>query len=464
MKPFAFEGLKRQSYYKNYVTPREWKHGSRDMPFGLGAKSLYVDGTNGDDSNDGISWKTAKQKIQAAIDIAENWTNIFITTGAYNEDLVLSLENINLFGEQRDGVVVSAMGSDKRALKVHGNVCSINNMSFDMDDSEFCVEIFGDNCSMFDIKIDCLATTIGPDYCGLALVNLNACHLNQIVVDNAKMVFGVRMYNCDYCKIENCTLNLPNTDYIYTRGIYIAETRNSIVRGNEIVKAREGILADGLSSKNTIYHNNIISATYYLYDVAGANYWYENYIGGHTNVDNGFGIAKTPYTFSGGSDPRPVVVRNGWEFLSMGSTITNILEELELEAIHDSILFPEDTNETVTFTAGGAINTFGAWVEIVDNNAVTFSSKLTTHDGHISASSIESTDTNNKIYLFEVAYGAAKTVVVRHRFKSGVGVETFQSWRQKTLKIPTGETVYYRMKCETALATCTIDFRYHLHS
>ena len=459
--PGAFQGLKWQHYFKNYVTPREWKHGSRDMPFGLGAKSLYVDGTNGDDSNDGISWKTAKKKIQSAIDIAESWTNIFISSGTYSEAVLLDVENVHLFGQQRDGVVIESI--DHPALRVTGNVCSVHSLSIDVVDYIYCARIDADHCSLFDIKIDGRSTG-EEDGCedGLNLHNLTSCHLDQIFIQSPTLHFGVSVSYCDYCVIENCRLDLSYLG-ASTYGMYLSNSNKTVIKSNEIVEAKYGILTATAALDNNIFHNNIISATHYLYDEEGTNHWYENFIGGHTNVDNGFGIAKAPYTFTGGSDPRPTVVRNGWEFLSMGSTITNILEELELEAIHASYLFPEDTDETVTFTAGGTINTFGAWAEVVDNNAVTFSSKLASNEGHISASAIESANTNGKIYLIEIAYGAAKTIVAKHRFKSGVENDEFQLCRMRTLKIPAGETVYYRMKCETASATCEINLKYHFH-
>lgn len=139
---------------------------------------------------------------------------------------------------------------------------------------------------------------------------------------------------------------------------------------------------------------------------------------------------------------------------------------LILEAQHESSIYPEDTDEVVTFTAGGAINTFGAWAEIdVDGNGDTFSSKLATENGHISGILIEDLDTVDKRYLLEIAYGDDKTNVLRHRFLSGEvkKLAAVQFMRIRAEDIPAGETVYYRMKCETAGATCEISLRYHTH-
>jgi len=140
---------------------------------------------------------------------------------------------------------------------------------------------------------------------------------------------------------------------------------------------------------------------------------------------------------------------------------------LVLEIRHESDLFPEDTDEAVTFTAGTPANTFGSWAEIaVDVTGETFSSKVATENGHISGLLVEDLDTKDKRYLLEIAYGDDKTSVLRHRFLSGEAkkLAAVQYMRVRAEDIPAGETVYYRMKCETAGATCEISLRYHTHS
>ena len=139
-------------------------------------------------------------------------------------------------------------------------------------------------------------------------------------------------------------------------------------------------------------------------------------------------------------------------------------DELVLEASHLSQYFPEDSDETVTFTAGGVANTFGAWAEIVDNHSATFSSKFAADAGHVSSILVEDASVTDKVYVFEISYGAAKTIIIRGRVLSaGVLLDTVQQGRRRSLTIPAGETVYYRMKCETAGATARVALRYHLH-
>lgn len=172
---------------------------------------------------------------------------------------------------------------------------------------------------------------------------------------------------------------------------------------------------------------------------------------------------------SGGIKNTDVEIRNGvlsdaTKFAGASiATMKTIIDCLSTDTAHESFLFPEDSNETVTFTAGGTPNTFGAWTEIVDNNAVTFSSKLASNDGHLSTLDIEDASVSGKVYVCEISYGDSKTVVSRHRWVIGTGKQTERKGRFRPLKIPAGETVYYRCKCETGGATSVLHFKYHFH-
>lgn len=144
---------------------------------------------------------------------------------------------------------------------------------------------------------------------------------------------------------------------------------------------------------------------------------------------------------------------------------TDSLETTGMEHQHVTCIFPEDTDETVTFTAGSTNNAFCSWTEVVDNNSVTLSSKFTDTAGHISSMMIEDCNTKDKAYLIELSYGDDKTIVTRQRFIAGVTAKlpAIQQIRVRSAIITAGETVYYRMKCETKDATATLSCRYHLH-
>ena len=130
---------------------------------------------------------------------------------------------------------------------------------------------------------------------------------------------------------------------------------------------------------------------------------------------------------------------------------------------HVSDIFPDDTNKTVTLTAGGVINTFGAWAPVVDNLAAEFSTVFAALGGHISAISIEDCSIKDERYLLEVAYGAARVMIARSRFlKVNIKVDVNHKVFIRSVHVPAGETIYYRLKCETANATAEVHFRYYL--
>ena len=130
---------------------------------------------------------------------------------------------------------------------------------------------------------------------------------------------------------------------------------------------------------------------------------------------------------------------------------------------HVSEIFPADTDETVTLTAGNVANTFGAWAPVVDNNAVELSSVFAAQPGHICAIVIEDVNQVDERYMLEISYGAAYTIVARTRFmKSGVLVNVEHSRRIRSFHITAGHVVYYRLKCETLGKTAIVQFRYYL--
>jgi len=144
-------------------------------------------------------------------------------------------------------------------------------------------------------------------------------------------------------------------------------------------------------------------------------------------------------------------------------TLADLIQDIWDYCVHVSKIFPEDTDETVTITAGGTNNTFGDWAELADNNSVTLSSKFTAKSGYIVSILLEEADTKDVRYLLEIAYCATKTVVARSRFmKVNTKLNVSHQMRIRSLKIPKGEIVYYRLKCETASATAEIQVRYYI--
>jgi len=142
------------------------------------------------------------------------------------------------------------------------------------------------------------------------------------------------------------------------------------------------------------------------------------------------------------------------------------LASLGLEIHHTSLVFPSLSDLTVTFTAPVGVDTYSVWAEIVDSGANTLSNIFAADDGHLSAVVVEVFDTADKNYIFQISYGAAKVIITTIRFHGDgapghvIKVDT----RTRGPAIPAGETVYYRMMCETGSATCLVSFRYHIHT
>ena len=148
------------------------------------------------------------------------------------------------------------------------------------------------------------------------------------------------------------------------------------------------------------------------------------------------------------------------------NTLQVDMDTLILEGEHDSDLFPAASNETITLTAGAVANVFSAWVEIeVDVSGETFSSRFAALSGHISGALVEDLSVKDKRYVLETAYGDSKIGITKHRFVAGdvKNLIAIQYITVRAAGMPIGETIYYRMMCETADATCEISFRYHYH-
>lgn len=146
------------------------------------------------------------------------------------------------------------------------------------------------------------------------------------------------------------------------------------------------------------------------------------------------------------------------------ATLFGRLADVYLNDHHETRIFPEASNLDVVFTSGGAADTWGAWAEIVDSAATTFTSRLTL-DGHIVGIGPEECSVIDQVYMLEIAYGATHTVIARLRVESGAQIKlpAVGQRRIRSLHIPAGETIYYRMMDETGGGTMNVSIRYFLH-
>ena len=360
MKYYEFGTRKWQDYFANYVTPKGWKKGARDVPFGMGAKTLYVDDTNGDDTNDGESWKTATKTIQEAVDKATHWTNIFIKTGSYTESVHIDSKHaIALIGASRAGVHITAPTGGTAITSsaicfedsLNGSIHNIKLTSADYYGAYFLNSDIGlvENCYCYECKGGVKAYNAKD-----AIFRRNIIDGNNKDVTLAKGGIVIDSTS-DRAEIAENTIS----NYIgFGAGIWIF-ANDCVLHDNSMKSLIYGVYIDSALTVSTIYHNNIITCTTaYINDQSTNADVFENFYFEHTNVDNGFGIAKAPYAYTGGTDPRPVIVRNGWRGLSWADAdlvaLASVCTEARLAELAaanipaDIDLILADTNELQT--------------------------------------------------------------------------------------------------------------------
>jgi hypothetical protein len=140
------------------------------------------------------------------------------------------------------------------------------------------------------------------------------------------------------------------------------------------------------------------------------------------------------------------------------NTANATLNTLLLHNENEAFLFPEEATVNATLTSGGVIDTFGAWAEIVDTNAVTLSSKFAANNGYLVEITTRNYSDANEIHIIEIATANDGTGIIGR-------VKLRSDWTYvlalRSVRIDAGDTIYYRMKSETAGATLDADFKYY---
>ena len=137
--------------------------------------------------------------------------------------------------------------------------------------------------------------------------------------------------------------------------------------------------------------------------------------------------------------------------------------ELHEYAVHISDIWPDDTSKTCTVTSGVAAHTFGAWADLVDSVAAALSAKFAASDGYIEAILIEDCSATDNLYMLELRNNATGETIGRVRFmKIGAKVDVSHQTPIRSIRIPAGADIEYRMKDATGGATAELHIRYYL--
>lgn len=306
-----------------------------------GWTTYYVDGANGNDANNGLRWETAFKTIQHAVDVAESWAKIYVRSGTYAENVSISKHGIKLIGEQRDSVIIAPTSGT--AITISGTKCAMSSVKCVVSESSslvYAIKIEGRYCTLEDI----LFTSSVDNTRALQLASYNAI-LSNLYFDSNYFSYGIEItsYSILPTEIFGCRFTMGRTGAICISigGKY------SKIYNNHFENAKTGVVFEGGSSDNILFHNNFVNITDYPFLDAGNNHIYENYYSQHTNIDNGFGIATEPYSAGAGTDPRPVVCYNGWLALGLGG---NTIKSVPAAGTYTH---PNDTSEhdVLEFTA-----------------------------------------------------------------------------------------------------------------
>ena len=288
-----------------------------------GWTTYYVDGTNGNDANNGLRWETAFKTIQHAVDVAESWAKIFIKNGTYSENIIITKNNISLIGESRTDTIISP--DDGEAIFLEADNILLTSLKIIGAAPASAVRASGNHNKV-----------ISCDYSRRVVLEGDFCIAKDLYSSTHGILISHNRNIVTKCIIENAFEGITIDD---GKG---DSSQFNLVIGNEILNATTGIYISKLlveSKYNFIANNNIINCTTSVKDDGSDNIWLENYYSDHSNIDNGFGIATEPYVFTGGSDPRPVVCRNGWLVLGHGG---NTIKSVPVEGTYTH---PDDTTE-----------------------------------------------------------------------------------------------------------------------
>lgn len=282
-----------------------------------GWTTYYVNGANGDDGNNGLTWESPFLTIQHAVDTAESWCKIYVKAGTYAENVTINEEGIKIIGEKIDTVIIKP--SSGRALAITSKGCTITNLT-----------AIGNG-----LLGAAAAIYIGGDY--------NT--IEHVIVGNQNSGgWGIAGYG-DKVIIDDVSIDQsykPDNGIVFTHGVY-SETKNCIIKnvgkyGIYFASETPGVLTDFEVHDNTIsnsgtyginitagsnngivYHNNILtSGSANAADLGTGNNWTENHYGDHIADTNNDGLCDSPYTFTTGTDYAPIPRRNGWKQTSIG--------------------------------------------------------------------------------------------------------------------------------------------------
>ncbi|MCK5112757.1 MAG: right-handed parallel beta-helix repeat-containing protein, partial [Thermoplasmatales archaeon] len=253
--------------------------------------TIYVDDSGGADYT----------SIQAAIDAASSGDTVYVYSGTYNENVVIS-KNLTLTGENKDTTIIDG-GKNGHTLYAYGTLSN----KIETHISGFTIRNAG------GLGYDCIA---------LSYVNTGNINNNKIM--NSDESDGIQLDHCNDVTISDNTVSNNEGS-----GVSLTLSDNNIIHNNVIQSNQKGMYIYYFSNSNEIYENTItgnsqygvhivqsLNSRFYLNDFTNngqnaqdplTNYWSYNSQGNYWDDYNDYDsdeddIGDSPYDIPGGGN------------------------------------------------------------------------------------------------------------------------------------------------------------------
>lgn len=244
-----------------------------------GATSLYVDTDSeaASDDNEGYSWADPLKTISEAVKRAMTWTKIWVRGGEYYDNIVISADNVHIYGAARDGderVVIRNLDDKKPVIKITGNACYIENIAVEANNVDSIVIESSPNNTLRNLYVENDSDGLDPYY-GIYLNDADStiidhCHITAESADIDKLI-GVMIDNGSVnCRLTNSVITgLGGDSGSHTGyGVAIDDAQRILIEENTITNCSVGIY---------FYERDDVISTAVLHNVFAENRDYDVY-------------------------------------------------------------------------------------------------------------------------------------------------------------------------------------------
>lgn len=222
------------------------------------ANTIYVNGTGGNNANNGTSWAYSKATIQNGTNTVSSGGNVYVANGVYKENLKIN-NDVNLYGESRDGTIIDGnhFGS---VINISSNFVSISDFTvINGDRTSYGGGIYNEantiitNCN--------IANNRALD--GGGIYNAYFCYIyNSLITGNTASYEGGGIKNLAQCYLYNTMIisntapdggGICNLAMVYADSLtYLFNNQPNEVVGNDIIP----ISSPGKGSNSTVNNNS----------------------------------------------------------------------------------------------------------------------------------------------------------------------------------------------------------------